>query len=114
MQAAFKSTTVTRVCVTQDTGTSVIPVLQSIIVLKTLMAVTIIQTASILDQESTIAHVQLVILAMGQCVLKLTLVNGKMEDAQPIPQFATIYNLEKVTVAAFLGFKTLPAEQDVP
>lgn len=112
MQTAFKSITPTHVFVTQDTRTSVTHVRQSIIALKTPMAVTIIQTASILDLESTIVRAQLVILEMGQSVSKLTLVSGKMEDAPQIPQLATICNLEKVTVAACQDFKTLLVESD--
>jgi len=67
MLTASKSTTLILVFVTQDTGIPAIHVLQSILVMMTLMAVTVMQTAFILDLARIIAHVQQVIEEMELC-----------------------------------------------
>lgn len=70
MQVAIKSTALTHAFVIQDTGTAVTTVLPLITVVKTLMAVTRIQIATILDLESTGAPAHQDILEMGLSVLK--------------------------------------------
>jgi len=108
MHVATKSTTLTHVYVTQATGTLAIPAVQSIIALTTPIAVTVMLTASILGLEGTIALVLLVTQEMGQCVWRLTLVRGTMAGVHLTPLCVITYNLERVTVAVFPDFTTLP------
>lgn len=113
MQIASKLITQTAVYVIQDTETSATPAMQSIIVLKEPMVATVTLIASTLALENTTAHVLLVIQEMVQCVWQLILARGITVTVQPIQHYVTTCNLERVTAAVFLDFKTIPVEQVV-
>lgn len=107
MQVASRSITQTHVYVIQDTETSAILAMQSITVSMETMDVIVMLTASILDLENTTAHVRLVTQEMEPSVLQLTLVKETMVIAHLTQLSVTSYNLERVTAAVFLDFKTI-------
>jgi len=108
MHVATKSTALTLVYVTQATGTLAIHAVRSIIALTIPIAVTVMLTVSILGLEGTIVLVLLVTQEMGECVWQLTLVRGTMAGVHLTPLCVITYNLERVTVAVFPDFTTLP------